>query len=173
MPEPPASDGAIVLWKWISNEPSRKGLGADDDDLNKETWAAVQVLRYVRPGTVKRFCHPAPLTRSRSCTRCPCAYRRTGPDGEIYDLAWAPKSNCILSASIDHTARVWDLQSGAALPSGVSLNPANPNDACASTAQRRGASGQCIRRFADHTHYVQGVSWDPLERFVATQSNDR
>lgn len=31
----------------------------------------------------------------------------------------------------------------------------------------------CIHVLADHTHYVQGVSWDPLEQYVATQSSDR
>jgi hypothetical protein len=41
------SDGAIVLWRMVSTEPSRKGFG-DDDDLNKETWAAVTTLTYVR-----------------------------------------------------------------------------------------------------------------------------
>ena len=30
-----------------------------------------------------------------------------------------------------------------------------------------------MHRFADHTHYVQGVSWDPCGRYVATESNDR
>lgn len=31
----------------------------------------------------------------------------------------------------------------------------------------------CIHVFADHTHYVQGVTWDPLGQYVATQSSDR
>lgn len=33
--------------------------------------------------------------------------------------------------------------------------------------------GTCIHVFADHTHYVQGVSWDPLGQYVSTQSSDR
>jgi chromatin assembly factor 1 subunit B len=31
----------------------------------------------------------------------------------------------------------------------------------------------CLHVFADHTHYVQGVTWDPLGQFIATQSSDR
>jgi chromatin assembly factor 1 subunit B len=31
----------------------------------------------------------------------------------------------------------------------------------------------CIHVFADHTHYVQGVAWDPLGQYIATQSSDR
>lgn len=30
-----------------------------------------------------------------------------------------------------------------------------------------------IRHIAEHNHYVQGVAWDPLNEFVATQSSDR
>lgn len=30
-----------------------------------------------------------------------------------------------------------------------------------------------MTRLVDHSHYVQGVSWDPLGEFVATQSSDR
>lgn len=33
--------------------------------------------------------------------------------------------------------------------------------------------GAPIHVFADHTHYVQGVAWDPLGQYVATQSSDR
>ena len=34
-------------------------------------------------------------------------------------------------------------------------------------------SGTMIRQIAEHNHYVQGVAWDPLNEFVATQSSDR
>ena len=30
-----------------------------------------------------------------------------------------------------------------------------------------------IRQIAEHNHYVQGVAWDPLNEYVATQSSDR
>ena len=30
-----------------------------------------------------------------------------------------------------------------------------------------------IRQIAEHSHYVQGVAWDPLNEYVATQSSDR
>lgn len=33
--------------------------------------------------------------------------------------------------------------------------------------------GAMIRQIAEHNHYVQGVAWDPLNEFVATQSSDR
>lgn len=30
-----------------------------------------------------------------------------------------------------------------------------------------------VRQIAEHSHYVQGVAWDPLNEYVATQSSDR
>jgi chromatin assembly factor 1 subunit B len=33
--------------------------------------------------------------------------------------------------------------------------------------------GSCVRQIAEHSHYVQGVAWDPLNEFIATQSSDR
>ena len=33
--------------------------------------------------------------------------------------------------------------------------------------------GSMVRQIAEHNHYVQGVAWDPLNEYVATQSSDR
>ncbi len=30
-----------------------------------------------------------------------------------------------------------------------------------------------VRQIAEHSHYVQGVAWDPLNEYIATQSSDR
>src|ERR1700744_6106195 len=35
------------------------------------------------------------------------------------------------------------------------------------------SSGKCISEIAEHSHYVQGVAWDPLNEFIAAQSSDR
>ncbi|KAI9599042.1 WD40-repeat-containing domain protein [Syncephalis fuscata] len=63
---------------------------------------------------------------------------------DIYDLAWSPDGQYIISASIDNLARIWNIR------------------------DRR-----CIHTFYGHHHYVQGVAWDPLGEYVATQSGDR
>lgn len=33
--------------------------------------------------------------------------------------------------------------------------------------------GTLVRQIAEHSHYVQGVTWDPLNEYIATQSSDR
>ncbi|BGP09953.1 Chromatin assembly factor 1 subunit [Rhodotorula toruloides] len=63
---------------------------------------------------------------------------------EIYDLAWSPSGDRLLAGSVDHTATLYDL---------TTLSP--------------------LARIAEHTNYVQGVAWDPIGRYVATQSSDR
>ena len=34
-------------------------------------------------------------------------------------------------------------------------------------------AGKCVHEIAEHLHYVQGVAWDPLNEYIATQSSDR
>jgi hypothetical protein len=35
------------------------------------------------------------------------------------------------------------------------------------------AIGSCVHQIQDHSHFVQGVAWDPLNEYLATQSSDR
>lgn len=35
------------------------------------------------------------------------------------------------------------------------------------------SNGQFVTNFNDHIHFVQGVAWDPLGKFLASQSSDR
>lgn len=67
-----------------------------------------------------------------------------GHRNDIYDLAWAPDSCHLISGSIDNTAIVWNVR-----------------------------TGKPVHHLRDHSHYVQGVAWHPLNKFVATQSCDR
>ncbi|GME28529.1 wd40 repeat-like protein [Neofusicoccum parvum] len=63
---------------------------------------------------------------------------------EIYDMAWSPDGAFFITGSMDNVARIYNAQ-----------------------------NGQIVRQIAEHSHYVQGVAWDPLNEFVATQSSDR
>ncbi|TPX49938.1 hypothetical protein SeMB42_g01474 [Synchytrium endobioticum] len=63
---------------------------------------------------------------------------------EIYDIAWSPDARYIISGCFDYVARIWDTH-----------------------------DGKCIHTIETHSHFVQGVAWDPLHQFIATQSSDR
>ncbi|KAI1138220.1 WD40 repeat-like protein [Hypoxylon sp. FL0543] len=63
---------------------------------------------------------------------------------EIYDLAWSPDAIYFIIGSMDNIARIYNA-----------------------------STGVLIRQIAEHSHYVQGVAWDPLNEYIATQSSDR
>ncbi|KAF4504310.1 hypothetical protein G6O67_008477 [Ophiocordyceps sinensis] len=63
---------------------------------------------------------------------------------EIYDLAWSPDATHFIIGSMDNIARIYNAY-----------------------------TGTLIRQIAEHSHYVQGVTWDPLSEYIATQSSDR
>ncbi|OAG38941.1 hypothetical protein AYO21_06819 [Fonsecaea monophora] len=69
---------------------------------------------------------------------------RTSTGAEIYDLAWSPDGQYFITGGVDNTARIFNAH-----------------------------TGTMIRQIAEHSHFVQGVAWDPLNEFVATQSSDR
>ncbi|KAI0126932.1 WD40-repeat-containing domain protein [Xylariales sp. AK1849] len=63
---------------------------------------------------------------------------------EIYDLAWSPDATYFIIGSMDNVARIYNA-----------------------------GTGSLVRQIAEHSHYVQGVAWDPLNEYIATQSSDR
>lgn len=63
---------------------------------------------------------------------------------EIYDLSWSPDSKYIATGSMDNITRIYELE-----------------------------TGQQIYQLTGHSHYVQGVCWDPLNEYIVLQSADR
>lgn len=86
--------------------------------------------------------------------------RSTG--SEIYDLAWSPDGVFFITGSMDNIARVWNASTG-------SFNSPFWGFLLLIVLSK----GQCVRQIAEHNHYVQGVAWDPLNEYIATQSSDR
>lgn len=79
---------------------------------------------------------------------------------EIYDLAWSPDAAFFITGSMDNIARIYNASTGELVASLFAINA-------------KSHLGQMVRQIAEHNHYVQGVAWDPLNEFVATQSSDR
>lgn len=82
---------------------------------------------------------------------------------EIYDLAWSPDGSYFIIGSMDNVARIYNAATGTRRILGL---PASGQVLTEHT-------GTLIRQIAEHNHYVQGVSWDPLNEYIATQSSDR
>lgn len=67
-----------------------------------------------------------------------------GHSGDIYDLSWSPDNQYIVSASVDNSIIIWNIE-----------------------------KGKGVISIKDHQHFVQGVSWDPLNEYIITQSADK
>ncbi|XP_020707193.2 protein HIRA homolog isoform X2 [Athalia rosae] len=66
-------------------------------------------------------------------------------DGDVLDLAWAPHSPWLASASVDNSVIIWD----------ASKFPA------------------VVAVLKGHTGLVKGVTWDPVGKYLASQSDDK
>lgn len=69
---------------------------------------------------------------------------RFSSNSEIYDLCWSPDDKYIIVGCMDNCIRIFSVE-----------------------------SEKCIINLKDHNHYVQGVSWDPMNEYVFSQSADR
>ncbi|KAJ3414717.1 hypothetical protein HDV05_006154 [Chytridiales sp. JEL 0842] len=67
-----------------------------------------------------------------------------GGSAEMFDMAWSPDGDMIIVGCLDNTAKVYDLK-----------------------------ENRCVLVLSDHSHFVQGVAWDPLKEYIVTQSSDR
>lgn len=63
---------------------------------------------------------------------------------DVYDLAWSPDCSQLITGSVDNTAIIWNLKK-------TTKHILNNN----------------------HKGLVQGVAWDPLNKFYATMCSDR
>ncbi|XP_072178503.1 chromatin assembly factor 1 subunit B-like [Diadema setosum] len=63
---------------------------------------------------------------------------------DIYDISWSSDGSRIVTGSVDNSAIIWDVQ-----------------------------KGEKLVLLKDHRSFVQGVAWDPKDRFCATISCDR
>lgn len=63
---------------------------------------------------------------------------------DVLDLQWSTDGAFLISGSVDNTCIVWDVN--------------------------KGSVHQILE---GHSHYVQGVAWDPLAKFLASLSSDR
>lgn len=110
-------DGQLLLWK--ISETKEKQFGVSDAEFEEfsETWSVWKRLRSNGGGNG--------------------AY-------EVYDIAWSPKDDYIVTGSMDNAIRVFHV-----------------------------ATGECVAHMTDHNHYTQGVTWDPLDSYIVSQSADR
>lgn len=82
-------DGTILLWQ-------KAELVESDEDLSVESWKVISSLRYVLLSQLFGKLSKILLFKS-------------GSTSDIYDLAWSPDAQFIISACLDNTARVFSI----------------------------------------------------------------
>ena len=65
----------------------------------------------------------------------------------MLDLAWSPGDRWLATCSVDNTVVVWDVSGGGA-PASIAV-------------------------LLGHSGHVKGVTWDPVGKYLATQSADK
>lgn len=63
---------------------------------------------------------------------------------DVYDISWSPSGHQLACGSVNHITYLWDLE-----------------------------KSRMIGQLREHSHFVQGVAWDPHGVLLATQSSDR
>lgn len=79
----------------------------------------------------------------------------------INDISWSPDSKRFVVGTIDHCIYVYE-------DGNYDTNKANPDQ-----PQLESKWQATYRNSTDHTHYVQGVSFDPLGVYMASMGSDR
>lgn len=113
----------LIIWT-RDDKPQTSVWGRDPKDaaLDKETWRVLNAIRLVFISSIQTHAaHPIGAHQLK------VLYRVTS--GEVYDIAWSPTGEYILTGSTDNTARIFSI-----------------------------ADNVCVREIADHNHYVQGSS---------------
>jgi len=73
-----------------------------------------------------------------------CVKSLRGHLEDVNDLSWSHNDEKIVSGSVDHTTILWDVK-----------------------------KGEKLAVFSDAKHFIAGVAWDPVGKYVATMSCDR
>lgn len=79
----------------------------------------------------------------------------------ISDISWSPDSKRFMVGSIDHSVQIYEDES-------FDYNTSNANK-----PQIESQWKHVYRNASDHSHFVQGVAFDPLGVYVASMGSDR
>ena len=143
-------DGMIIIWAQ-SNSPSQTAYGSDlsSDDMQfeKEYWKPRTTFRYVI--LAAHFHRPSADRPFPAVQLCKFMILLGVPLG----------STSFLEARTMSPGFFWRLRV-------ITFFSADLD-------RTHHSLGKCVSEIAEHNHYVQGVAWDPLNEYIATQSSDR
>lgn len=105
---------------------------------------------------------------------------------DLFDVSWCSDSRRFVTCSLDHSVVAFDLVKDDGVPTNTSFSSSGPvsstEDNDGVTMEMEAENGMNMDRaekwvasvrVKEHTHYVQGVAYDPLGVYVASQGSDR
>lgn len=146
------SDGMVIIWAPSTNPPpATYGSDISPDDLQheKEYWKPRTTFRYVG---VRRDLFLSALTTSHSAAPL-CRFMTLL--GALLESISLPEAQTIRHEYSQPQKVCWNAHVAIVMASSCPVQ------------------GKCVYEIAEHSHYVQGVAWDPLNEYIATQSSDR
>lgn len=94
------------------------------------------------------------------------------------DLQWSSDSVFLISGSVDNSCLIWDTNKGS--PLNLSLYNKFSDQLIYNIFPIKfvhyidpSTPGSVHQILDSHCHYVQGVAWDPLGKYIASLSSDR
>lgn len=89
---------------------------------------------------------------------------------DVMDISWSADSKRFVVCSLDHTLTVWENHTGST--SGSTTITTTGGGSCNSSDD--GNNWRSVHRSnKDHTHYIQGVTYDPKGVYLASMGSDR
>ncbi|KAL3811896.1 hypothetical protein ACHAXA_001421 [Cyclostephanos tholiformis] len=93
---------------------------------------------------------------------------------DVMDVAWSADSRRFVTCSLDHTLSVWEYQNAGGGSSGLGSGCGGGGGGGGGGGVDGGNNWRTVHRSArDHTHYIQGVAYDPRGVYLASMGSDR
>lgn len=101
-----------------------------------------------------------------------CHIIKSSPSEDVMDISWDRDSKRFVVGCMDHEILVYE-EFATATATATPPSNSNNNMDGSSAINPSDKEWKCIWRQRDHVSYVQGVAWDPLGVYLASQGSDR
>ncbi|CAN8251623.1 unnamed protein product [Cochlearia groenlandica] len=171
------ADCDIKMWLINSGQAEKKLPSVSYQSSLTYHGCAVNTIRFSRSGELLASgadggeliiwkLHPSETNQSWKVLKSLSFHRK-----DVLDLQWSPDDAYLISGSVDNSCIIWDVNKGEKVNKRCIFFMLVPVFLLLIVSYLLQGS---VHQILDaHCHYVQGVAWDPLAKYVASLSSDR
>lgn len=111
------------------------------------------------------------ITKVAESWRCVVTLR--GHEGDVLDLSWSVHDRWLATCSVDNTIMVWDMAALVGYGGGDGAVASSGGGVGGAVNAGAGSVAPQAAWLRGHTGMVKGVAWDPVGKYIASQSDDR